>query len=119
MSGEALKAQIGDARLLAWSRLARKRVDEGLGYPKISPTFKEAIKGKGGVTLMPDDFFICDRAVAWMRNNEPDLFWAVYWWYIKSCPQSVCAVRLRCSVRTLQRRLIRARLIVGGGSNVT
>ena len=106
---------LGDARLMAWGRFVRKRTDSGLGFPKISPSFKDAVKGSGTSSLVPDEVFATDALVSRLRSGSPVVFRAVFWWYVKGFPLSVCAARMRCSPRSVQRYLITARLFVGGG----
>ena len=108
------RVALGDARLLAWGRFVRKRTDSGLGYPKVSPSFKDAVKGSGPSSLVPDEVFVTDGLVSRLRSDRPLVFRAVYLWYVRGFPLSVCAGRMRCSPRSVQRYLITARLFVGG-----
>lgn len=114
------RVALGDARLLAWGRFVRKRTDSGLGYPKVSPSFRDAVKGsgQGSAALVPDEVFETDSLVSRLRSDRPVVFRAVYWWYVKGLPLSVCAARMRCSPRSVQRYLLVARLFVGGRGNV-
>lgn len=112
-AGFAHAAARGDALLLVWGRFASKRTDSGLGFPKVSPSFKDAIKGRGSAPLVPDEVFLVDAVVGSLRNDDRETFMAVYWWYVKALPLSVCAVRMRCSPRSVQRHLTKARVMVG------
>lgn len=105
--------ETGDALLVLWGRFASKRTDSGLGFPKISPSFKDAIKGRGSIPLVSNDVFLVDSIMGSLKNDEKELFWSVYWWYVKAVPLSVCAARLRCTERTIRNRLNRARVLVG------
>lgn len=112
MTASDNNSQLGDIYLLEWGRFVRKRTDNGLGYPKVSPSFKDAIKGHGSAPLVSDKVFLVDRVMARFRQDDRDVYLAAYWWYAKSVPVSICAVRLKCTERTVRNRILKARLAV-------
>ncbi len=112
MDDKAL-AMLGDAMLIEWGRFMEKRHDSGLGYPKISASFKDAVKGYGSAPLVPDSVFMVDRTMAAMRLSDGAVYEAAFLWYVRACPVSICAARMRCSERTVRNRLAKARLAVG------
>ena len=111
MDDKAL-ATLGDALLIEWGRFMEKRHDSGLGYPKISASFKDAVKGYGSAPLVPDSVFMVDRTMAAMRLDDKDVYQAAFLWYVRACPASICAARMRCSERTIRNRLAKVRLAV-------
>ena len=113
MTASDNNSQLGDIYLLEWGRFVRKRTDNGLGYPKVSPSFKDAIKGHGSAPLVSDKVFLVDRVMARFRQDDRDVYLAAYWWYAKAVPQSIIAVRLKCTERTVRHRLAKVRMMVG------
>lgn len=97
--------------LAAWGRWAIRVGDKGIGYPSISPMFREARFGKGFGSAPPVGLNNADlRAVDAAVKRLPLILRAtLYEFYICQCSKRDLAARLGCAPKSAGQYLNEAR----------
>lgn len=87
----------------SWARNTGGAI-ESLGFPRQSAE-QTANTVSGGADLLSDQDLLSDKAIARLRETQPDHYTALYSWYARNEPLEAIAERMECSPRTVYNRL--------------